>query len=77
MKFSKYVKDIKKTWDLINEILNKTKNKKSFPDYFLIEDEKIYDESIISNKFNKYFATIGPKLSANIKSTSGKQYHII
>ena len=53
-----------------NEILNKTKNKKNFPDYFLIEDEKIYDESVISNKFNKYFANIGPNLSAKIKTDS-------
>ena len=35
---------------------------------------EIKDKSDISNKFNEYFATIGPKLAAEIINTENKSY---
>ena len=51
---------MKKTWSTINEVLNKTKMKKDFPDYFKIYGINVSNKKIIANKFNKYFIDIGP-----------------
>ncbi len=45
--FNKFKNDIRATWKTINEILNRTKRKKSFP-YFFRDGN-----NIISNKMNK------------------------
>ena len=62
--------NIKKTWKKINELLNKCKNKKEFPDYFLINNEKVRDKNKIANGFNNFFANIGPSLSSEITTDS-------
>ena len=51
----------KKTWQIINEIRGKVKNK--MKPSFLIDNERIYMRRIIANKFNKYFATLASNLN--------------
>ena len=58
--FKTYVTNVKKTWTTINEILNKTNNKKDFPSYFVLNDQKLSDKTDIANQFNHFFANIGP-----------------
>ena len=45
-----------------------TKNKKSFPNEIVIDDEVIDDPQKICDAFNINFATIGKKIGKNIKS---------
>ena len=47
--------NIKKTWKKINELLNKCKNKKEFPDYFKEDNRIIANKLLIANKFNIFF----------------------
>ena len=72
--FEKYKSDVKKTWNTINDIMNKTKNSNSYPKEFLINDNLISDESTIVNEFNKYFVEIGPSLSQKIRPPAGKSF---
>ena len=39
--FKKFSDNAKKTWNKINEILNKCKKKKDFPSYFMLNGRKI------------------------------------
>ena len=61
-RFQKFKSDIKNKWTTINEILNKHKNKTSFPNYFLKEGREIPDPQKISNEFNSYYVNVGPQL---------------
>ena len=36
--FTKFINNSRKTWQTINEVLNKTKDKRSFPNYFIINN---------------------------------------
>jgi hypothetical protein len=65
---------MKKTWSVINNILNKTKKKKQFPEYFCVEGEQIRDKLEIANKFNIYFTNIGPTLANSIIQPLGKSF---
>jgi len=73
--FTKFKNDIKKTWSTINEILSKTKKKKKFPEFFMHDENKVYDNLQIANHFNLFFTNIGPELANNIHSnTTYKSY---
>ena len=63
--FNRHKNDIKKTWSLINETLNRNLKKQSTHE-FLINDEMISDPIIIANKFNQYFAHIGSTLADKV-----------
>lgn len=61
----------KRTWDLINEILQKGKSG-NFPEYFIGEDgEKIKGFKDAAEGFNKFFSEIGPSLAKEMPSGSG------
>ena len=51
----------------MKDLLKQSKAKRHFPNYFMINEEKITDSIIIANKFGKYFNDIGPSLAKNIK----------
>ena len=57
---------IKETWLNINNILNRTKTKHNFPDYFIENNIKITCREDIAKGFNKYFVNIGPELAKKI-----------
>ena len=69
-RFEKYKYDIQKTWCTIKELLNRKSLKNNFPDYFKIDNKREYDKTVIANKFNTYFASIGINL-AFAKSITG------
>ncbi len=58
--FKKFQNDIKCTWKTINKILNRTKRKRSFPQFFRDSEHITTDLSIITNKFNNYFNKYWP-----------------
>ena len=59
-----YQNDIKKSWDVIKEIIGRAKSTKGiFPKRMIMDDQEISDQGKIANCFNKFFADIGPKLA--------------
>ena len=58
--------DMKKTWNTINNILNKQNVKSNYPPFFLLNDKKIEEPQDIANEFNTFFASIGQKLAEEI-----------
>lgn len=76
--FNDSKKDIKQTWNKINTILGRNKDKNNFPDIFKHENNQYNSEKDISNGFNDYFVNVGPKLSSRIPDTqyvSPRQLH--
>ena len=61
--------DIKKTWSILRIATNTMKAKPSLPDFFTINNTKMYNKQEIANKFNHYFATIGSEMSKNVPAT--------
>ena len=65
--FNKYRKNMRKTWDTINNVIHK-EGKPSLPDYFNINNSKVADPTTIADSFNSFFGNIGLKMSKEIKS---------
>jgi len=72
--FDKYKNDMKQTWAIIKNIMNRSGRKTDLPKHFLVDGKYISDPDLISNSFNKYFTEIGPKLAGNITNTTNKTY---
>ena len=73
--FHKLKSDIKGTWKKIKEILNKSKNKNTFPTFFRDESNNIItDKYEIANKFNLFFSSIGDKLAKSIRTPTNHSY---
>ena len=66
-KFHQLKNNIKLTWCLINEVLGNNPNK-SISTKFNINDKCITDQQEIANHFNSFFASIGTKISQQIKT---------
>ena len=65
--FTAYRSDMKKTWQVINETLNRNCKKIDMPSKFIYEGCELADPTKIANDFNSYFANIGKKLSSKIE----------
>ena len=72
--FSKFRDDIKKTWNTIKTILNKSQKKKDFPSSFLVNGTHITNKQIIVDKFNEYFTKVGSSLAENITVPLNKSF---
>ena len=56
----------KETWKVLNEVINKRKNKRTYPEYFIKSNKRISQKEDIANGFNNFFANVGPNLAKNI-----------
>ncbi len=72
--FQKYQSDIKNTWKTINTILDRTKKKKTFPLIFKDNEKIITNKIDIANRFNTFYADIGPQLAQKIVMPKGKSF---
>ena len=74
--FKKYNGDIKNTWGVIKNILNKNRENKSFPHYFKINGKNITNKTDIADSFNNFFTNIGLNLAQQIphQNKSYKDY---
>ncbi len=72
--FNKFKNEVKGTWKTINGILNKTKRKFIFSNFFKDGEIILYNKNVITNKFNEYFTNIGPNLSNQIKTLRNKSF---
>ena len=61
----KCANNLKKTWTIIKDVLNKNKLSK-INDTFRYNNQTTTDKDIIANKFNEYFVNIGSNLAASI-----------
>ena len=75
-KFKENFNDIKKSWDLIREVLKTSKKKEKFPSKFLEDGKPVDDDKSIAEGFNHFFANIGPELAKKIPTpdTNFKDY---
>ena len=64
--FLAYKCDMKRTWQVISETLNRNKRKHDMPSLFTHEGRDLVDSTEIANAFNTYFANIGKNLSSQI-----------
>ena len=58
--------NIKKTWQIIKNIVNKNKASQLQTKFKLNDGSFTTDGYVISNKFNDFFVNIGPNLAAKI-----------
>ena len=71
LQFSKYMNDIRKTWENIADVINKSKIQKQFPTYLNVNETKRTDKKEIATQFNNFYINIGPHLT-NKLNTNGK-----
>ena len=65
LKFQLFKGNMKKTWNMINELLGKCK--KNLPSYVTINGIDVHDEKDIANNFNTYFVNIGASMANSIQ----------
>ena len=68
--FERTKNDLKSTWKLINEIINKRNSKPAMTSTFKADDKSITDPVIIAEKCCQYFSSIDPTLAKKIPSVS-------
>ena len=56
----------------MNNLLNRTRKKRCFPELFKDDENIITNKIDIATKFNSFYADIGPKLAQNICMPSNK-----
>ena len=61
--------NVKATWKVLNEILNRNKGKRGLPSVFRADSHEISDPKEIANLFCKYFTNIGPNLASKIPAS--------
>ncbi len=64
--------DARKTWKLINSLINKD-TKSNMSHIFKINNQVTNDKNVIVNMFNKYFVEIGPHLADKIPPSKNTQ----
>ena len=74
-KFKKYFGDGRRTWDTINEVLNRKKTYSKIPRKLITEDGTILtDRQNMSELYNNYFTNIGIELSQNFSDSETLSY---
>ena len=66
---------MKQTWGIINETLNKGKQRSDFPSAFTLGSRIITDSREIANDFNTFFANVGAISSTNVDTLSDNNGH--
>ena len=62
-----YKDNIKKSWQIIKEVIGKGKLvNNSLPKHLILYNRNIFDQKTIANSFNEYFVNVGPKLACEI-----------
>jgi len=72
--FKRFESDIKQTWLTIKEIIGKTKDKRTTPNFFNINNTNVTDDYDISKEFNNFFANVGPELASKIPVIPNKTF---
>ena len=67
-KCHEYRRNMKKLWNLINEVIHKNNDKSSVVESLKIGNIITYNKTEISNQFGKYFSSVGHKFASKIKA---------
>ena len=73
--FARFKHNIKQTWKIIKEILNRSK-RHALPNRFLVAELYIDDPKEIANAFNSYFINIGPSVAGHIVTYVSYKDHL-
>jgi len=65
-KFNEATSNIKQTWSLINEVINRNKSNSAGPNKIQIGTKTTENKDEICNEFNDFFINIGPTLESKI-----------
>ena len=67
---------MRKTWNTINETLNRNKKRKRPPDEFYLSNGSIItDHKIIADEFNKYYVSIGGSVGNSQPNIMNDAFH--
>ena len=55
--------DIRKTWNIMNSVIGRTRNKSSIPDTFMINNKIESNKQIIAHSFCQYFTNVGKQFA--------------
>ena len=58
----------KKTWNILNEIINKRNQTRRLPSTFVTDNQECSDPLLIADQFCKYFSNFGPNLVRKIQN---------
>uniref|UniRef100_A0A8C7XUM2 Reverse transcriptase domain-containing protein n=1 Tax=Oryzias sinensis TaxID=183150 RepID=A0A8C7XUM2_9TELE len=58
--------NVKRVWEILNNIIKNGTKKRTYPDYFTDEKGQSYDINEAANGLNNYFVNVGPELAAEI-----------
>ena len=62
--------NLKQTWKILNEVINRRVAKSPYPASFTKNVREIRNPTDIANKFCDYFTNIGPNLASKIPSSN-------
>ena len=68
-------KDIKRTWKILNEVINMRCKSNSFSTNFIEDGIEITNKQEIAEGFNNFFVNIGPELARNIVPPCNHCHH--
>ena len=68
--------NLKQTWNIINNVLNKKKDHNTI-NQIKLNDTTIVDKSMIARSFNNYFSNIGPNLAKKIPNSNKSFRHFL
>ena len=74
-KCSDFKNNIKKLWELINQVIGKTVDKSSVISHITINKTEILNEKAIANEFGKYFSSVGKTFASKVKNSRCKITH--
>ena len=72
-----YKDNTKKLWELMNDIIKKTKHSGRIIPYITIDRIKVYNRKTIANEFGKFYTNLGGNLVSNIKGSTMKPDHYL
>ena len=68
--FDKYKNDSRKSWKLINTLINNSKNKNKITNVFTVNGSQVSNEAEIAEHFNEFFSNIGKQQAESIPPSS-------
>ena len=69
--------NIKSSWKILNEILNRKSKPAKLPSTFKYDNHEISNADEIANRFCEYFSNIGPNLAKNITASSSSHHSFL
>ena len=66
--------NMKKTWQVLNQCMNKGRKRSSLPKSFKVNNVETSSLEEIANGFNNFFVNVGPSLAKNIPECSEKSF---